>query len=414
MSGIPDTLSDLAVPVKDLKHYAENARIGNVDQIAESLRVNGQYRPIVVNRRTNEVLAGNHTLKAAVQLGWSRIAVTWVDVDEKQARRINLVDNKANDQAGYDDQALAVLLKNLEGDFEGTGFVQDELDSLLDKLGLGDGGDDKPLPPVPVKSRTQPGDIWALGRHRLICGSCMDRDTMVALMEDQLANLIVTSPPYNQGIDRFKPSGMQKENPNWVNRMSEAYDDSMPEEEYQRQQAEMLDRMVEWTTEDASFFYNHKNRYREKHTVSPWFWLLKSLEWEVRQEIIWDRGGSITLNARMFMPSDERLYWLTRGENFRFNDTPEVKAFSTIWPIAPKAEAGVSAPFPVELARRPILGCSRRGDIVLDPYAGSGTVMVAAEGTGRTAYMVEINPLYCDVIAERFSQLTGQEGEIVG
>jgi len=113
-----------------LKLFGRNPRQGDVGALVESLRYHGQYRPIVVNSRTSEVLAGNHTLMAAVELGWQEIAATYVDVDEDQAARIVLIDNRANDLASYDDGALAALLEDLPS-FDGTGYDGDELDALL-------------------------------------------------------------------------------------------------------------------------------------------------------------------------------------------------------------------------------------------------------------------------------------------
>ncbi|MFF0741550.1 ParB N-terminal domain-containing protein [Streptomyces sp. NPDC004111] len=135
-SRIPASLADLAVPVADLVHFHRNPRTGDLGAISESLSANGQYRPIVVNKgtltgRANEVLAGNHTLKAARHLGWEQIAVTWLDVDDDAAAKIVIVDNRTNDLAGYDSVLLAEVLSELP-DLEGTGYDQGQLDDLLD------------------------------------------------------------------------------------------------------------------------------------------------------------------------------------------------------------------------------------------------------------------------------------------
>lgn len=130
---IPDTLSSLEVPVSDLVPYDRNPRRGDVDVIAESLSANGQYRPIVVRSSSNEVLAGNHTLAAARQLGWETIAATFVDVDDDQAARIVLIDNRAGDLATNDDRELLALLRELEvteAALMGTGYGADDLDDL--------------------------------------------------------------------------------------------------------------------------------------------------------------------------------------------------------------------------------------------------------------------------------------------
>ncbi|MEU6417831.1 ParB/RepB/Spo0J family partition protein [Streptomyces spiralis] len=137
---IPESLLPLAVPIDDLVEYYRNPRTGDVDAIAESLRVNGQYKAIVVNRgthtgRPNEILAGNHTWAAAKQLGWDQIAATFVDVTDEDAARIVVVDNRTSDLAGYDSELLADILEELP-DLDGTGYDQDALDKLLDVRAL--------------------------------------------------------------------------------------------------------------------------------------------------------------------------------------------------------------------------------------------------------------------------------------
>ncbi|MFE5719000.1 ParB/RepB/Spo0J family partition protein [Streptomyces erythrochromogenes] len=137
---IPESLAALAVPLADLSHYYRNPRTGDIDAIAKSLTAHGQYKPIVVNRgtitgRPNEILAGNHTAKAARILGWEEIAVTWLDVDEDTATKIVIVDNRTSDLAGYDTQLLADILTDLP-DLAGTGYDQAQVDDLLDDTSL--------------------------------------------------------------------------------------------------------------------------------------------------------------------------------------------------------------------------------------------------------------------------------------
>lgn len=143
---IHDAIKRLAVPVKDLHPYHRNPRRGDVDLIRESLRANGQYRPIVVNKgtktgRENEILAGNHTYHAAVAEGWEKVAVTFVDVDENDAAKIVLVDNRASDKAENDRDTLMDLLSELgPEDLEGSGYSEKELEDMLEAAGGGDPG----------------------------------------------------------------------------------------------------------------------------------------------------------------------------------------------------------------------------------------------------------------------------------
>lgn len=415
MRGQIATQTEL-VELDSLREYPGNARRGNVEVVRESLRAHGQYRPIVVQASTRFILAGNHTAKAAREEGWSHVLVTWVDVDDDAARKINLVDNRSNDLAGYDDEMLAQLLTDLGGDFDGTGFTHEDYSQLLDGLSAADPDD---VPPVRGgEPRTEPGDIWQLGDHVLICGDALDEDCYAELLGDDRAALIVTSPPYNQQLDTFTKSGAGRKDPSWakwVDRMAAAYGDNLPEDVYQDQQRKLFTVVAEAAADGASFFYNHKVRYREKAILHPFEWLPfrddGESPWRLRQEIVWDRATtSLTFNARMFYPRDERLFWLTKGDEFYFGNTSELKAWGSVWSIQPRVDVGVSAPFPIELPRRPIMACSVRDDIVLDPYAGSGTTLIACETLGRRARAIELVPEYCDVIVERWENITGQKG----
>ena len=136
---IPPTLDHLTIPIGQPRPRKHNPRRGDIDAIAESLERSGQYRPIVVNKPTGEILAGNHTYAAAKRLGWTRIAATFVDVDEDQAARIVLADNRTADLGDYDDTLLLDLLKTLDGDLLGTGYNQDDFDALAATDGAGSG-----------------------------------------------------------------------------------------------------------------------------------------------------------------------------------------------------------------------------------------------------------------------------------
>src|SRR4051794_2884958 len=154
------TLKHLLVPISDLRPYPGNPRRGDVEAIRASLERHGQFRSLVVNRRTNEVLAGNHILAAAQGLGWPELAVSYVDVDADQARRIVLADNRTSDLAGYDEGALAELLQELP-DLDGTGYDSAALGELLDAVAPVElPGEDEAVPPAPERPRTRPGDLY--------------------------------------------------------------------------------------------------------------------------------------------------------------------------------------------------------------------------------------------------------------
>ena len=175
---IPDTLEALRVPVADLVSYERNPRKGNVELIAHSLVANGQYRPIVVRKGTNHVLAGNHTLAAARHLGWEQVAATFVDVDDQAAARIVLADNRTADLGTYDNALLLDLLQDLadsEAKLEGTGFEDEDLDALLHLWGAppdldelaeeaGEVTDEDHLVRVALKVTPELKEVWDLHR----------------------------------------------------------------------------------------------------------------------------------------------------------------------------------------------------------------------------------------------------------
>lgn len=155
------------VPIESIKPYRGNARTHDHDVIRESLRVNGQYRPLVVRLKTREVLAGNGTLQAAIDEDWDEVWVTFIDVDAKAARRIVLVDNRSNDLAGYDQEALGKLLDGIPT-LKGTGYSEIEQKKLVTFM-AGDPGPITPPKPEP-DARSHIGDTWELGEHRMSVG----------------------------------------------------------------------------------------------------------------------------------------------------------------------------------------------------------------------------------------------------
>lgn len=173
----------------ELEPYPGNAREHDLEALKASLDHHGQYRPIVVQESRSRILAGNGTYFAARDLGWPDIRCELIDVDDDQARRIVLVDNRANDLAGYDDGLLAALLEPLES-LEGTGFDDQAVSSLLDSLDDHDEETDEPPPEPPVDPVARPGDVWLLGPHRLACG-----DATQAHLTSTLGPKANTQPP---------------------------------------------------------------------------------------------------------------------------------------------------------------------------------------------------------------------------
>lgn len=197
MPMVDGTIYD--VPLTVLIPFSGNPRVGNVEAISESLTLNGQYRPIVVRRETREILAGNHTWKAAVSLNWDTIKVTYVEkITDEQAKRIVLADNRYSDIAEYDNDVLLALLKTME-DLEGSGYTPLDLDDLIEELGGRNNTeltDEDSVPNTPEIPYSKPGDVWLLGPHRLICGDATVTTDYDVLLGEERADLLWTDPPY--------------------------------------------------------------------------------------------------------------------------------------------------------------------------------------------------------------------------
>lgn len=454
MNRIHEDIADLAVPIDDLHPYFENARIHDLDVIGDSLRVNGQYKPIVVNRgtltgRPSEILAGNGTWEAAKAKDWTEIAVSYVDVDNDLAARINLIDNRANDLAGYDEGLLAKVLA-ARTDLEGTGWSTDARDELLKRIQPAElpaetDADSVPAPPpAPV---TKPGDVWRLGPHRLICGDCRDHDTVATLLDGAAINMAFTSPPYADARTYDAASG-------FVPILPDEYVDW-----FEDVQANVRAHLAD----DGSWFVNIKAKAEGLDT--PLYVLdlvaahVRRWGWHWATEFCWERIGMPKSVTRRFKNQFEPIYEFRRGEVTKGPFEPVYQFAAGPWKMRPEAvmhptdsavaaqgegagdtgwgdhlerrgfaedrvgpgmaypgnrlppfaseHTGHTAAFPVGLPAWFMRAFTDRGDVVFDPFMGAGSTLIAAHQEGRVAYGVELSPAYCDVICRRYEDVTG-------
>lgn len=235
-------------------------------------------------------------------------------------------------------------------------------------------------------------------------GDC--RDVLASLSD---IAIVVTSPPYNQMAHMDRPSsgmwnqisggaGFQRA---W---RKSGYRDDMPEPDYQEWQNDIFGEIGKICRDDASLFYNHQVRWREGACLHPVIWFHPD-GWAMRQEIVWNRGGGMMFNARMFVRFDERILWFVHGSTWTWNQSHV--GYGTIWNVArEQQQQGKLHPvaFPVELPSRCIAAASKTGDTVLDPFMGSGTTLRAAKDMGRRAIGIEIEERYCEIAAKRMAQ----------
>jgi DNA modification methylase len=383
------------LPIDEVKPFGGNPRIGDVGLIAESLQANGQYRPIVVREGTYEILAGNHTWQAAKSLGWEKIWVALVDVDDETARRIVLVDNRANDVATYDEQALAELLASLD-DLVGSGYSAEDVDTLLASLetsgeptALTD-PDDVPEPPATPQSRL--GDVWSLGPHRLLVGDATQ--DLSALMQGEDAHLVWTDPPWNVNYGDQKEGNIQNYKPRKI----------------------LNDNLGEMFGEFCDGFSARLKEY--SRPGAPIYLVMSAQEWPVihaslssagfhwSSTIIWAKDH-LVLSRKDYHTQYEPIWYGWNDSAGRLNPVVDRKQ-SDLWQIDRPVRSDLHPTTkPVELVARSIRNSSQTGDIVLDPFGGSGSTLIACHSTGRIARLVELDPKYADVILRRYMEHTG-------
>lgn len=217
-------------------------------------------------------------------------------------------------------------------------------------------------------------------------------------LPDKSIDLIITSPPYNKGIN-----GKNNKGAKWnktIDYNGDFNNDSMPEDEYEQWQIDVLNECYRVLKDDGSMFYNHKNRIHSGHgeIISPYKWLFET-NFKIRQEIIWDRGSTQNVNRRRYLPTTELIFWLTKSANPTFDRKQDTKSKNEVWRIAPQKNTEHPAPFPIEIPDN-IIPCVAQGEriTVLDPFMGSGTVARSAVKYGcdyigfDKYYMPEIKP----------------------
>lgn len=383
------------VPVSSLSLYPGNPRIGDVPAIAESLAENGQYAPLVVQASTRHVLAGNHTLKAAMSLGWAEVDVVLVDADDARARKIVLSANRTADLGAYDDEALAELLSALGDDFAGTGWDEEDLAALLaeNEPEPAGGGDPDETPEPPDEPVSVHGDLYILGPHRLLCGDATNPDDLKRVTEDLgEIGIVYTDPPY--GISIVKSTGNVG-----------GYDPDAGPRHRVGYGAVSSTKYKPVTGDDTT------------QTAADAFRLL-SAEHPAALHVWW--GGNHYAASAGLADSSCWLVWdKQNGENdfadceLAWTNHPgAVRIFHHMWNGMLRAsERGKRVhpnQKPVALHEWALAAIDPKGErkTVLDVFGGSGSTLIAAHRTKRAAAILECEPAYIDVIARRYEEAT--------
>jgi DNA modification methylase len=355
-----------------------------VAQIAASVREWGWTVPVLVDEE-GTIIAGHGRVLAAQALGLDEVPVMvasgWTDA---QRQAYVLADNRLALNAGWDTELLKLELADLKAadfDLALMGFGEDELaDMLAEKTdGL---TDEDAVPEVPATPVTVFGDVWQLGRHRVMCGDSTSIDAVYALMAGGSADMVFTDPPY--GVD-YK--GINNDNRVGLEELLRG----------------AFSNMLAASKSGAAIYVFHSDRCADIfHAVFREFFHFSSM-------IIWAKN-SLTLSQTDYQSQHEPcLYgWMNNGSHIWYSDRKQ----TSVWRFDKERVEGHTTPKPVALVERAVGNSSKSGDAVLDLFGGSGSTLIACEKTGRDARLMELDPKYCDVIVKRWQEFTGQQATL--
>jgi DNA modification methylase len=387
----------------DLRPDQNNARKHNprnIGMVANSLREVGAARSGVIDEDGN-ILAGNGTYEALSEAGIEKVKIVqadgneWVVVQrkglsEKQKLKLALYDNRSAELAEWDKEVLA----DIDPEIMESMFSTDELEDLLDNEGGSEeleGEDD--VPEAPEKAISQLGDLYQLGQHRLLCGDSTAQNAVNVLMDGQKADMVFTDPPYGMSYGGGRAKGSSPKGA-LVKAHGEIKGDDLRGDE-----------LIDMVRNALSLFAGNKKDGGGAYVCFTWRTYaefeeaVRSVGLEPKACIVWDKK-SIGLGNSNYRPQHEFIFYCD-GQWYGN------KAEADVWYMSRGSTGDYVHPTqkPVELIERAIGNSSKGGDIVIDPFGGSGSTLIASEKLNRKCYMMELDPQYCDVIVKRFNDL---------
>ena len=381
------------LPLKELKPAAYNPRKKlkkgdkEYEKIKQSLLKFGYVDPIIVNEDLT-VIGGHQRLTVLKDLDYETAKCVIVDLPKEDEKALNIALNKITGQ--WDEALLADLLLDLqESDFnlDLTGFEPPEIDDILsnvhDKELFEDEFDVEEELKKPTVSRH--GDIWQLGKHRVICGDSTKAETYKQLLDDRKANLVVTDPPYN--VDVEETAG-------------KILNDNMSDGDFYQFLLSMFTQVENHMETDASIYVFHADTEGLNFRKA-----FKDAGFYLSGCCIWKKNSLVLGRSPYQWQHEPCLYgWKKKGKHQWFSDRKQ----TTIWEYdRPKSSRDHPTMKPIQLMAYPIQNSSMRGTIVLDPFLGSGSTLIAADQTGRVCYGIELDEKFVDVIVKRYIEVTG-------
>ncbi|MFN0168678.1 MAG: DNA modification methylase [Bryobacteraceae bacterium] len=408
-------------PASRVVAYARNARKipeRAVDKVAASIKEFGWRQPIVVDAE-GVIVVGHARLLAAKKLGMTEVPVHVAsNLTPAQIKAYRLMDNRSHEEASWDLELLSVELSELQAlavDLGSlTGFDNNELSRLLTPANQGL-TDENEAPPLPVSPVSQPGDVWLLGPHRLVCGDATDPATVAKCLNGTSPSLMVTDPPYgieldSEWRDRAGLNSCGPAEPSYLKKRTEGH----------RNTSISSDTRADWSDAFALVpslevgYVWHASKFTREVLDG-----LLRIGFLHHQQIIWNKGRTVLTRTHYWFQHEPCWYvrkknapWFGKaGENSTIWDSPSPKFI-----MGGSKEEKFDHPTqkPVDLMRRPILNHLMPGEIVYEPFSGSGTTLLAAEQTGRVCLAIELDPGYADCAALRWQAFTGKEATLEG
>lgn len=383
--------------------YARNSRTHSDEQVAQiagSIKEFGFTNPVLIDK-DGTLIAGHGRVMAARKLGLVDVpAIVLSHLTKSQQRALVIADNKLALNAGWDEEMLALEIGELAGegfDCDLLGFSGDELAALLDSgdegsAGLTDPDEVGEPPEAPV---SVPGDLWVMGKHRLLCGDSTSIDDVTRLCDGQLVDMWLTDPPYNVAYEGKTKDALKIKN----DAMGDEAFRQFLRDAYVAADASMKPGAVFYIWHADSEGYNFRGA-------------AKDAGWQVRQCLIWKKQTMVMGRQDYHWKHEPCLYGWKDGAGHLW--AADRKQTTILEFDRPSRNGEHPTMKPVALFEYQMLNNTKGGDVVLDSFGGSGTTLIAAEKNGRIARLMELDPRYCDVIVKRWQDFTGQQATLEG
>lgn len=385
-------------PKNPNEHSEEQIRL-----LAKIINHQGWRNPIVVSRRSNFIVAGHARLKAALHLKVESVPVDFQDFENEADEYAHLVaDNRIAELAEADNSLIAELIAELEAQglsAELAGFTSEDLESLIKDIGIDEGDEDAEIneelaDQLEDKWGVKEGQLWQLGEHKIICGDSTSEEVVNKLLGDEKPNLMVTDPPYGVNYDA-----------NWRNERLEFFEGRATGKVLNDDNADWSEA---WNLFEGDVAYVYHAMVKSDIVARN----LQELGFEIRSQIIWNKN-QLAFSRCHYHPKHEPCWYVVRkGKQANWQGD---RTQSTVWDIdkPQKSETGHSTQKPVECMARPIRNNSAPGDLVYEPFSGSGTTIMACENLKRKCRAIELNAGYVAIAIERWHEATGEEPKLL-